>query len=236
MSWPAPAPEAPPGLYQLCMPRLRMAELWRMSPNAATAVVGIVLIKVFRMTLGETSIIEVPFRVRDVDNVADVDGRFAAPMEEATDEMLVLDFEPLWTFTQASELARPASVGRAFLSPDKRTLAQRMVTELNDGETRTAKTALFLCSGVDGESRLWTVDAPRDIDSPLEPFTERVVGAPADVVWERHQQRVDAGPGPYPVYDEAMVRAMIDIDNARFCDLMIARGLYAPLPQAPNKT
>jgi hypothetical protein len=235
MSWPIDAPDAPPGLYQLRMQQLKLGELWRMSPNAATAMVGIVLIKLLRLSLGDPSVIEVPFRLRDVDEVADIDGFFVEAMQEATDEMLALGFTPIWTFTQASEFARPPSVGRAFVSPDNKTLAQRVVTAMNDGESTSAKVALFLCSGVDGESRLWTVDQPRDIDSPLEPFTERVVGAPADAVWARHQERIASATGPFPDYDEAIVRAMIDIDNARFCNHMIARGLYAPVPEAPHK-
>ena len=233
MSWPH-APDAPPGLYQLRMQRLNLGELWRMSPNAATAVVGIMLIKVFRMTLGDASIIEVPFRLRDVDEVADVGGLFVEPLEQATEEMVALGFTPIWTFTQASEFMRPPSVGRAFLSPDERTLAQRVVTEMNDGEAVGAKVAMFLSAGVDGDNRLWTVDQPRDIDSPLEPFTERVLG-PAEAVWARHQERLQSAVGEFPVYDEAIVRAMIDIDNARFCNMMIARGLYDRLPDAPDK-
>ena len=58
MSWPTPAPDAPPGLYLMRMQGLNLGELWRMSPNALTAVLGIVLIKLFRLTLGDTSVIE----------------------------------------------------------------------------------------------------------------------------------------------------------------------------------
>ena len=215
--------EPEPGLYGIDPRRARARELWRFSPNAPSALVTLLVVKVFRVKLGggkPTHRYPVPLVPRDP----------AALPSEALKTFN--EAEAAWTphgYTRccAYALENPAGateiVGAAWLHEDRRAIGQTTWIAA-DPQPGIAKASSWIVSYGAVGKRYATTSVPARFDIPPDLVQQTLVRAPIDQLAPAHagfaipREQMRA-------LEPAEVLPMVERDENGFIELMIRRGV-----------
>jgi len=151
--------------------------------------------------------------------------------DRATEELRRLGFDQFWIFGAKDSLTGGIGRGLLALHAAKTTTAKVIYASFRTRETQTTT----LQSGLADGTVLATTNKKQDFNSRAGVLIERRVGAPASVLWERHQQKLEALRTSNPPGIFADFGAVADFEDAliqKTYDDRIRRGVWVEMTEA----